>query len=550
MPSDVLATAIVTVIDLLTTYLLHSTLLLGIVALAVWCCRTQSHVLTERLWKSAAVIPLMTAPLQLLSGIGNPVMSPRWVQAAQPVIVDTPQSDVPETLKVDDSERTSDPYETVGELQTVAIDVTPFDPVPLSTPADILSAPLLIEDAAEAKTEPMPSTDAVVADIALTERTEKVSAAKSASIDPRPPVAAASPSLPLFATRLAGLAVAILTLGFLRFLAAGHRFRRRIRKFRTIDTGPVRDALGRVIRRSSLRRRVRLLEADDVGEPIAFGIWQWTIAVPRGIETRLNNREMEALLAHELAHLVRGDAWWLLMGRLLCGCLPFQPLNFVARIRWRQASEFQCDDWAAARTGNPLSLAHCLTRVAEWRLDAASCAHALPAGGPQSTLSRRVERLLADRPTTDPWSRSRRRRLLTAFTLIVAAVLCWHGPRTTLLAQFDEERDGLTFDSSASIDAEADILADEIHSLDAELRQLEADLRKVESLVHTSNPPPEVSTLAARLSARLADLRRHRRELLARAGPVSTPVVPVRESTPPPLATGSEPVAEDPRNEL
>ena len=139
---------------------------------------------------------------------------------------------------------------------------------------------------------------------------------------------------------------------------------------------------------------------------------------------------------------------------------------------------------------------------------------------------------------------------MTAFTLIVAAVLCWHGPRTTLLAQFDEERDGLNPGGSASFDIDANLLADEIHLLDTELRQLEADLRKVESLVRNSNQPPEVHTLAARLSARLADLRRHRRELLARAGPASTPVLPPSNSDPQPLATRIESAVEDRRNEL
>ena len=109
MPSEFLTTAIVTVLDLLTTYLLHSTLLLAIAALAAWCCRTNSHALTERLWKSAAVIPLLTAPLQLLNGIGNPVFSPRWVEPVTQVVVEHSQTYASKTIGVDDSEPTSDP---------------------------------------------------------------------------------------------------------------------------------------------------------------------------------------------------------------------------------------------------------------------------------------------------------------------------------------------------------------------------------------------------------------------------------------------------------
>ena len=373
MPSELLTTAIVTVLDLLTTYLLHSTLLFVVAALATWCCRTQSHALTERLWKSAAVIPLLTVPLQLLSGIGNPVFSPRWVEPVAQVSIDVLQTDVPDTLTVDESE----PLAAADEPLVVDVDVAPIGAPSEWFPADVPSVILPIEVTVEAQIASMPPPNTAEIDVALTAPAAIVSITPSMPIDSQPLSAAAPTSRPRFMTWLTGLVVLIVTVGSLRFIVTGQRFRRRIQKFRTVDTGPVRDALGRVIRRSSLRRRVRLLETDDVGEPIAFGIRQWTIAVPRGIETQLNHRELEALLTHELAHLVRGDAWWLLIGRLLCGCLPFQPLNFVARNRWRQAAEFQCDDWAADRTGNPLSLAHCLTRVAEWRLDAASCAHAL-----------------------------------------------------------------------------------------------------------------------------------------------------------------------------
>ncbi|MBT4865191.1 MAG: hypothetical protein HON53_08745 [Planctomycetaceae bacterium] len=118
MMTEFLTTATVTVLDLLTTYLLHSTLLLAIAALAVWCCRTRSHALTERLWKSAAVIPLLTAPLQLLSGVGNPVFSPRWVEPVAQLSVEIQQTDMPKTLGVDDSE----PLEPADEPLMVEAD--------------------------------------------------------------------------------------------------------------------------------------------------------------------------------------------------------------------------------------------------------------------------------------------------------------------------------------------------------------------------------------------------------------------------------------------
>src|SRR5262245_20114372 len=56
-----------TIVALVATYLLHSTLLLGGVWLAIALTRSRSAVLQERLWKLAALAPLLTAPLQLLS---------------------------------------------------------------------------------------------------------------------------------------------------------------------------------------------------------------------------------------------------------------------------------------------------------------------------------------------------------------------------------------------------------------------------------------------------------------------------------------------------
>ena len=48
---------------LLTTYLLHSTCLLGAVGLLFCCYRTANHALKAFLWKSAAIAGLITAPV-------------------------------------------------------------------------------------------------------------------------------------------------------------------------------------------------------------------------------------------------------------------------------------------------------------------------------------------------------------------------------------------------------------------------------------------------------------------------------------------------------
>src|SRR5580704_13290330 len=59
-------------LTLATTYLLHSTLLLSGAWLVFRTRRIRSEALKERLWKLAAVLPLCTAPLQLVLNVSPP----------------------------------------------------------------------------------------------------------------------------------------------------------------------------------------------------------------------------------------------------------------------------------------------------------------------------------------------------------------------------------------------------------------------------------------------------------------------------------------------
>ena len=50
-------------------YVIHSTLLLIGVAVLLLGLRATSHTLRERLWKLAVVVPLLTSPLQVWTGV-------------------------------------------------------------------------------------------------------------------------------------------------------------------------------------------------------------------------------------------------------------------------------------------------------------------------------------------------------------------------------------------------------------------------------------------------------------------------------------------------
>jgi BlaR1 peptidase M56 len=212
--------------------------------------------------------------------------------------------------------------------------------------------------------------------------------------------------------------------------------------------------------------------------------------LPDGIEQQLSPSELTALLAHEVAHLVRRDPWWLVIGEVLCSCLAFQPLNFLARRRWQQAAELLCDDWAVAQRISATSLASCLTRIAEWRLNRQTTTLGLAAVGNSGSLTRRIEWLLRTGRATEP-KRPRGRRLATLLTFAAGLVVGLYGPRLSFVPRAD-----------ASDDPDAAVVWNDIQ---LDLNNTLNDLARIELLLR-DDTDPELTLLASRLRERAASL--------------------------------------------
>jgi beta-lactamase regulating signal transducer with metallopeptidase domain len=125
------------------------------------------------------------------------------------------------------------------------------------------------------------------------------------------------------------------------------------------------------------------------------------ICLPRRALAEFDHEHLEGMLAHELAHLERRDAAWLVVARCIEAVCFFQPLNRLARRRMVEAAEFAADAWAAHLTARPVTLARCLARVAEWQVGKAAPAPAM-AEGRSSILVRRVRRLTTGVPLRPP----------------------------------------------------------------------------------------------------------------------------------------------------
>jgi bla regulator protein BlaR1 len=144
--------------------------------------------------------------------------------------------------------------------------------------------------------------------------------------------------------------------------------------------------------KAGLRRPLRLLESLRLHTPVVIGHLKPVLLLPAGLVTGLPADEVEALLAHELAHVMRRDYLVNVVQNLVEILYFFHP-----GVRWisacvRQEREHCCDDFAVTLCGDPCNYARALAR-----LQAGGPGYpepALAASGRGHKLLRRIARLL------------------------------------------------------------------------------------------------------------------------------------------------------------
>jgi Zn-dependent protease with chaperone function len=171
------------------------------------------------------------------------------------------------------------------------------------------------------------------------------------------PTAASTPSVPKFPaipvawTKIAGAFwIAGIALGSLAWMRDRRRLARSLRGCTRIDSGPAFEAFERIERRARGKRSRRIPElwrAPHLLSPLTFGIARPTICIPPRAQTDLMPEELEALLAHELAHVHRRDPLLLALCRAVEIVLFVQPLTRLGRMRLLDQAEILCDERAA-----------------------------------------------------------------------------------------------------------------------------------------------------------------------------------------------------------
>ena len=121
----------------------------------------------------------------------------------------------------------------------------------------------------------------------------------------------------------------------------------------------------RLLDRLAVRRPVRLLESLRATVPLAVGWLRPVILLPVWAATGLTPQQLEAVLAHELAHVRRLDCFVQILAAAAETLLFYHPAVWWVSRTIRQESEHCCDDLAVGTCGDRRGYACALARAAE-----------------------------------------------------------------------------------------------------------------------------------------------------------------------------------------
>ncbi|MEQ1491127.1 MAG: M56 family metallopeptidase [Terricaulis sp.] len=148
------------------------------------------------------------------------------------------------------------------------------------------------------------------------------------------------------------------------------------------------DALRRTI---GITRRIVVRVAEAAVVPFTARLFRPIIWMPQALLSRLPREQIEALLAHELAHIHRLDWLWNSIQCAIEALLFFHPGVWWLSQRIREERELACDDCAVTACADSIVLAEALAALARDRQPVPRLL--LAADG--SSLMKRVTRLVA-----------------------------------------------------------------------------------------------------------------------------------------------------------
>src|SRR5215472_6521345 len=163
---------------------------------------------------------------------------------------------------------------------------------------------------------------------------------------------------------------------------------------RVVRAGREWQALNKVTSWLGITRRVDLIVTPAVTEPGVWRVLAPIVLLPEAIVSQLTDEELETLMMHEMAHVLRWDNLVSNLNMVLCCLFWFNPLVWLIDTWLLREREEACDEVVLRWSGASQTYAASIKKIYRFCLN--SPVSGLSAAG-GSRLKHRLERILGNR---------------------------------------------------------------------------------------------------------------------------------------------------------
>ena len=153
------------------------------------------------------------------------------------------------------------------------------------------------------------------------------------------------------------------------------------------------DMMHRLANKAGIKKSIELVESAIVRTPMVIGHLKPMILFPLGVINKLSAQEVEAILAHELAHVLRHDYIFNILQSVVEALFYFHPAVWWLSSQIRNERESACDEIAIDLINSKINFAKALVTIQEMAFYPMSPALAF-AGQRKNQFVMRMQRIL------------------------------------------------------------------------------------------------------------------------------------------------------------
>ena len=188
------------------------------------------------------------------------------------------------------------------------------------------------------------------------------------------------------------IGIMLLSLRFLGNLV----YLQRMKKYRVIPLNKNwQDKMKNLQEKLGIAKTIKLLESSLAKVPMVIGFVKPVILIPLSALSGLSAKEIECIIAHELAHIKRNDYIINILQKVVEILFFYHPAVWWISSVIKMERENCCDDIAISLTGDSVNFVKALANMEEKRLQAEHLAVAFSTS--KNQLLKRVQRILNQR---------------------------------------------------------------------------------------------------------------------------------------------------------